>query len=271
MPELPEVEITLRGIAPHIVGRKVQRVEVRQPRLRWPVPPSLCKQLPGQRIEQISRRAKYLLIKAGSGTVIIHLGMSGSLRLLRADTRPAPHDHFDMIFDNDACLRLRDPRRFGCVLWTLADPREHHLLRTLGPEPLSHQFDGDYLHRLSRGRMSTVKAFIMNAKIVAGIGNIYACEALFRSRIHPSRQAGRISKARYQRLVACIKSTLGDALRAGGTTLRDFTHSDGTPGYFGHTLQVYGRAGEPCTECGQPIRRQIRNQRSSFLCPHCQR
>lgn len=270
MPELPEVETTLRGIAPYLVGRTVQAVTVRQRQLRWPVPAALLSELPGHRIEDVTRRAKYLLLKAEAGTVIIHLGMSGSLRLLSPDTPPTPHDHVDIVLGTSHCLRLRDPRRFGCVLWTRTNPERHRLLRALGPEPLSADFNAEYLFRQSRGRVCAIKAFIMNSRIVVGVGNIYACEALFRSGIHPGRGAGRIALGRYGRLASSIKSTLSEAIDAGGTTLQDFVGSDGKPGYFRPALLVYGQAGGPCPNCGLPIRKQVRNQRSSFYCPRCQ-
>ncbi len=271
MPELPEVEITRRGIEPHIAGRIIRHVDVRQPRLRWPVPATLPRKLSNAHIRGIDRRAKYLLIATSQGTVIVHLGMSGSLRVVPHTDRPGPYDHVDIVLDDGACLRLRDPRRFGCVLWAGHDPCAHPLLRNLGPEPLSAALTGDYLYRASRGRTAPVKAFVMDHRIVVGIGNIYANEALFASGILPGRRAGLISRARYQRLSEDIKHTLGDAIAAGGTTLRDFTDADGRPGYFRHRLRVYGQDGAPCPRCGQPIQRTVVAQRSSFFCRHCQR
>ena len=270
MPELPEVETTRRGIAPHIQGKRITAVIVRQPRLRWPVAGDLAKTLVGQRVTAVDRRAKYLLVHTPRGSLIMHLGMSGSLRVLPADSPVAKHDHLDLVFD-DQCLRLHDPRRFGAVLWCKDAIEQHPLLRHLGPEPLSHDFDGDWLYRLSRKRRVAVKNLIMDAGVVVGVGNIYANEALFLSGIHPQRPCNRISAARYNRLAANIKAVLQAAIRQGGSTLRDFLRVDGKPGYFAQRLQVYGRAGQPCSVCGQPIRQRRIGQRSSFYCSHCQR
>lgn len=271
MPELPEVETTRRGIVPHIVGKTVARLEVRNPRLRWPVPKQLGNKLKGQCIESVDRRGKYLLIGVKPGTLIVHLGMSGSLRVLDQPAAPAPHDHIDLLFTSGACLRFTDPRRFGAWLWT-DDPPEHHpLLARLGPEPLSEAFDPDYLYTQSRGRKVSVKPFIMNSQVVVGAGNIYANEALFRAGIHPGRAAGRISRERYAKLVDSIKAVLAAAIQQGGTTLRDFVGGEGKPGYFKQQLQVYDRAGLACSQCGAPIRETRIGQRSSFYCPHCQR
>lgn len=271
MPELPEVETTRAGIAPQITGRRVSKVIVRDRRLRWPVPPALARELPGQRVHEVTRRAKYLLLKADTGSVILHLGMSGSVRILTRGLAPLPHDHIDIRFGRAAILRFNDPRRFGCVLWTRRDPFSHPLLADLGPEPLSADFAGEKLYESSRGRKVAIKNFIMNAQVVVGVGNIYASEALYLAGIHPRRPAGRISLARYNELAAQVQRVLRAAIRAGGTTLRDFTDSDGLPGYFSQSLKVYGRTGLPCKRCGEAIRQEVIGQRSTFFCPHCQR
>lgn len=271
MPELPEVETTRRGIAPHVQGRCVHKVIVREWRLRWPVPDALIAGLNGACIEEVTRRAKYLLLRTARGTALLHLGMSGSLRVLPADTPPRKHDHLDLVLDNGRCLRLTDPRRFGAALWCTDDVHRHALLRDLGPEPLSEDFDADYLCERARGRKAPVKAFIMDAKVVVGVGNIYASESLFLAGIHPQRAAGHISRARMERLVQAIKQVLTEAIAAGGTTLRDFVGSDGRPGYFAQELRVYGRTDEPCPVCGTPIRQITTGQRSTYYCPHCQR
>ncbi|MDR9435502.1 MAG: bifunctional DNA-formamidopyrimidine glycosylase/DNA-(apurinic or apyrimidinic site) lyase [Thiohalophilus sp.] len=271
MPELPEVETTRRGIAPHLQGHQVREVIVRQRQLRWPIPRNLNALLRGQTIEQIDRRGKYLLLGMDTGTLILHLGMSGSLRILPATTPVQKHDHLDIVLDNGQCLRLRDPRRFGAVLWTRKDPARHKLLQSLGPEPLSDEFDGDYLWQRSRGRKLAIKSFVMDSKIVTGVGNIYANEALFIAGIHPQRAAGRISRERYQQLAVAIKQVLEAAIREGGTTLRDFTASDGKPGYFRLKLHVYERDQEPCHQCGKALRQIVIAQRSTYYCQHCQR
>lgn len=272
MPELPEVETTRRGIEPHLTDRRITAVTVRQPVLRYPVTPDLAGMLCGRRITAVRRRAKYLLLHAGSAdALIIHLGMSGSLRLVSVDTAAGKHDHFDLVLDNGHILRLNDPRRFGLVLWATAPVEAHPLLAGLGPEPLTEGFDGDYLYRRSRGRRGAVKTFVMDSAIVVGVGNIYASEALHMAGIHPSRPAGRISRARYQRLATAVQEVLSRAIEQGGTTLRNFTNGDGKPGYFRQHLHVYARAGEPCPECGEPIRARVIGQRSSFFCGRCQR
>lgn len=271
MPELPEVETTRRGIAPHITGQQVSKVIVRNPRLRWRVPATLAKQLPGHTISSVERRAKYLLLKTGTGTVIIHLGMSGSLRITDATAPPADYEHVEFVFANGKSLRLRDPRRFGAVLWTRTDALKHKLLQKTGPEPLGKDMDAGYLFDRSRTRRCSVKEFIMNSQVVAGVGNIYACEALFVAGIHPRRAAGNISLSRYQRLAKAIKQVLKAAIKQGGTSLRDFTASDGKPGYFKQQLKVYGREANSCDECGSMIKRITQGQRSSFYCPRCQR
>jgi len=270
MPELPEVETTCRGIEPFLLGHRVIRVVVRDARLRWPVPDTLNDQLSGQTIERLWRRSKYILAACAGGTLIIHLGMSGSLRVLKKAEPPGKHDHIDIETSAGAIIRYRDPRRFGCFLWTDCDPFDHPLLKSLGPEPLTPAFDGDYLYRMSRGRKAPVKSFIMDAKVVVGVGNIYASESLARSGIHPRRAAGRVGLARYRELASQIRYTLERSIRLGGTTLRDFVTPGGSPGYFEQTLVVYGREGEPCRTCGEAIRQEVIGQRSSFYCARCQ-
>lgn len=270
MPELPEVETTRRGIEPHCVGRAVIRVLVREPRLRWPVPDQLTVLLAGQVIETVERRAKYLLFRTQVGSLLVHLGMSGSLRLVDADAPPSRHDHIDVLLDDGVCLRYHDPRRFGCFLW-LAAGEIHPLLADLGPEPLSSDFDGRVLYRRSRGRKSPIKNFIMDGKVVVGVGNIYANEALFIAGIRPDRAAGRVSIVRYQRLAENIKQVLTSAINQGGTTLRDFVGGDGRPGYFAQQLLVYGRGGQPCKRCNATLREVRLGQRSSVYCVSCQR
>lgn len=271
MPELPEVETIRRGIAPHLLGQRIDRLEVRERRLRWPIPLGLEQALAGQQIDSVERRGKYLLIGLERGTLLLHLGMSGSLRLLPAGLPAEKHDHLDLVLNQGQMLRLRDPRRFGALLWTTEDPLGHPLLRALGPEPLGENFDGATLYRASRGRRSAIKALIMDSKVVVGVGNIYANEALFAARVHPAHPAGRIGHERCARLAAVIQQVLTEAVTQGGTTLRDFLREDGRPGYFAQRLQVYGRAGEPCPSCGAPIEQQRIGQRSSFYCPRCQR
>jgi formamidopyrimidine-DNA glycosylase len=271
MPELPEVETTLRGIAPHLTGRRISGLVVRESRLRWPVPDGLGAVVAGRPITDVRRRGKYLLIELEGGTLLLHLGMSGSLRVLPSDTPPGTHDHIDVQLDNRRCLRLRDPRRFGAFLWLTGPPEQHPLLRHLGPEPLGPSFDGDYLFALSRGRHTSVKAFLMDAQVVVGVGNIYANESLFLAGIHPGRPCNRISRARYRHLADCVKRVLEAAIAKGGTTLRDFVREDGTTGYFALSLAVYGRAGAACPRCGGTIRQRRIGQRSSFYCPRCQR
>lgn len=271
MPELPEVETTRRGIAPHVEGRQVTAVVVRNAQLRWPVPASIRRELPGQQIARVERRAKYLLLRSGIGTVIVHLGMSGSLRVVPATEQPRKHDHVDIVLDTGQCLRLHDPRRFGTVQWTRQPPDRHRLLRDLGPEPLSDQMNGGYLRQAAHGRRVAVKQFIMDAQVLVGVGNIYANEALFVAGIRPTRAAGRIALARYERLADAIREVIRTAIASGGTTLRDFLQSDGQPGYFKQQLRVYDRAGQPCVNCGRPVKRIVQGQRASFFCPHCQR
>lgn len=270
MPELPEVETTRRGIEPLLHGRDVTAVTVYEPRLRQPVSDDLPTALTGACLDGITRRAKYLLFDFRRGTLIIHLGMSGSLRVLAPAVPRQPHDHVEIRFGGEHCLRLRDPRRFGLMLWTDRDPMRHALLRDLGPEPFDAAFTGAYLRARSRGRSLAIKNFIMDAHTVVGVGNIYANEALFRAGIHPARAAGRIGLARYEGLTSHIRAVLEQAIEAGGTTLRDFVAEDGRPGYFSHDLQVYGRDGEPCLRCRQPLRVRVIGQRSSFFCTRCQ-
>jgi|TARA_R110002072_G_scaffold99563_12_gene218980 formamidopyrimidine-DNA glycosylase len=269
MPELPEVETTRRGVEPHCLNQVVRRVIVREARLRWPVPDQLVALLSGQVIEAVQRRAKYLLFRTAAGSLMVHLGMSGSLRLVDATEPPGRHDHIDILFDGGVCLRYHDPRRFGCFLW-LAPGDDHPLLRNLGPEPLSSDFDGQLLYRRSRGRKVAVKSFIMDGKVVVGVGNIYANEALFLAGIRPDRAAGRISSARYQHLAENVKLVLTNAIAQGGTTLRDFVGGDGKPGYFAQQLLVYGRGGQPCKTCGSVLQERRLGQRSSVYCVTCQ-
>jgi len=271
MPELPEVEITRKGVAPYVLGKIISDVVVRESRLRWPVPKQLKKNLMGQTIHKIDRRAKYLLFYTETGCMLIHLGMSGSLRILEKQTLAEKHDHIDFVFDSDRCLRFRDPRRFGSILWTKSDPNKHKLLRNLGPEPLSDDLNGDCLFKKSKGRVQAIKTFIMDSHIVVGVGNIYANEALFAAGINPRRKAGKVSKERYARLSKEIKIVLNKALKKGGTTLRDFVNGDGQPGYFQHELQIYDRAGQPCINCNSLIKMDRLGQRSTFFCTTCQK
>jgi formamidopyrimidine-DNA glycosylase len=271
MPELPEVETTRRGIEPHVSGHTVTDVVIRQNKLRWPIPRGLKQKLTGHTIQQVERRAKYLLLRLDHGTLILHLGMSGSLRLVRANSEPGKHDHFDLAFDNGKALRLTDPRRFGAILWTAMDPSKHELLRSLGPEPLSDKFNTDYLFERSRSRKSSIKQFIMDGKIVVGVGNIYASESLYLAGINPKTATGKISRERLNRLVTAIKQVLTEAIQQGGTTLRDFVGGDGKPGYFAQQLKVYGRAGEACPGCGGTVKQVVLGQRASFYCPCCQK
>lgn len=270
MPELPEVETTRRGVAPHLQDHCIEAVVVREPRLRWPVPPNLSELLTGHRVQQVARRGKYLLIGFGHGTLLMHLGMSGSLRLVPRDQPPGRHEHLDLVLDSGLALRLTDPRRFGAVLWQ-APETVHALLASLGPEPLSDAFDADWLQQACKGRRSAIKQVIMDSKVVVGVGNIYANEALFAAGIHPKRAAGRISPERLARLVAEIKAVLARAIEQGGTTLRDFVGGDGKPGYFSQELTVYGRAGEACVRCRETLREIRLGQRSTVFCPRCQR
>jgi len=270
VPELPEVETTCRGLAPHLIGRRVTGATLRRPDLRWPISPEIAAELPGQRIATVTRRAKYLLVEAETGSALLHLGMSGSLRVLPATTAPSVHDHVDIALDSGKVLRFNDPRRFGCLLWQ-PQGTIHPLLAGLGPEPLSEGFDGDHLWRLSRGRSASVKTFLMDQAIVVGVGNIYAAEALFRAGIAPRRAAGRVSRERYAALAEAVKQILAHAIARGGTTLRDFLAPDGAPGYFEQELLVYGRAGQACKVCRTPLRSGALGQRATVWCPRCQR
>lgn len=269
MPELPEVEVTRRGLAPQISGRKISGVVVREPRMRWPIPRGL-RRLAGRTVRAVRRRGKYLLVECDGGHLILHLGMSGSLRVLPRGTPPGKHDHFDLVL-GDRVVRLHDPRRFGAVLWTPASPEQHPLLAHLGVEPLSPAFDGERLHALTRGARVSIKQFLMDGRRVVGVGNIYASESLFRAGIRPQRRAGRLTRAECDALAREIKLTLREAIRAGGSSLRDFVRSDGTAGYFQQRYWVYDRGGLPCRRCGEPVRRVVQGQRATFYCPRCQR
>ncbi len=271
MPELPEVETTRRGVAKHVCGQNIKKVTVRNAKLRQPVPKSLANQLKGQMVKRIERRGKYLLFQIDSGTMIVHLGMSGSLRLVNHDVPLKKHDHVEWLLDNDLCLRYNDPRRFGLVLWTKDDPLGHSLLSHLGPEPLTNDFTEDYIFQLAKKRKTAVKAFIMDSKVVVGVGNIYAQEALFYAGIHPQRGANKISLKRYEVLVAEIKKILAKAIKQGGTTLRDFIQADGKPGYFSQSLAVYGRGGERCKICNSILKISVIAQRTTVYCSRCQR
>ncbi|HEX5419003.1 MAG TPA: bifunctional DNA-formamidopyrimidine glycosylase/DNA-(apurinic or apyrimidinic site) lyase [Gammaproteobacteria bacterium] len=269
MPELPEVETTRRGLEPLIVGRSIAHIEVREPRLRWPVGSELGSQLAGRRILALGRRGKYLLIETDGGTLLVHLGMSGGLRYQSEPTPPGKHDHVDLLFTDGTLLRLHDPRRFGSLHF--ADcPEEHALLKHIGPEPLGDQLTADYLWSTCRGRRVAIKPHLMTARIVAGVGNIYANEALYRAGIRPARAAGRVARNRFPALVEAVRDVLREAIEQGGTTLRDFADGTGKPGYFQLALKVYGRAGEPCPSCGEPIRLKVIGQRASYYCPRCQ-
>ena len=271
MPELPEVETTRRGLQPHVVGQCVRVVAVRDFRLRWPVPATLESELPGQTVSGIDRRAKYLLFGFSRGRLLVHLGMSGSLRFHPGDAPVAGrHDHLDLVFAGGGRLRYTDPRRFGCVLW-LPEEESHPLLEGLGPEPLGPGFTTAYLQACCNGRKASIKSLVMNARIVVGVGNIYANEALFMAGIAPDRAAGTLGRVRLQRLVVAIREVLAAAIAAGGTTLRDFVGGDGRPGYFEQTLSVYGRAGEPCVRCGSPVRLSRQGNRATYHCGRCQR
>ncbi len=271
MPELPEVETTRRGIAPCLERRRIASFVVRERRLRWPIPAGMERNLAGCVVERVQRRGKYLLLRTTRGTALVHLGMSGSLQVLPAAAAPGKHDHYDIVLESGECVRFTDPRRFGSLLWTVADPAGHPLLAALGPEPLEAEFDGDYLWRRARGRRIAIKLFIMNAAIVVGVGNIYASEALFRAGVNPRRAAGRVSRAAMTRLAAGIRAVLAEAVQLGGTTLRDFRHGSGELGCFEPELRVYDRAGLPCPTCATPIRHIVQGQRSTYFCPACQR
>ena len=271
MPELPEVETTRRGLEPLLLGQRIRTVVVRDRRLRRPVPRRLAQLVAGATIRGLARRGKYLLIDCGTGTLIVHLGMSGRLWVVRDGAAPAPHDHFDLVLDNGTVVRLRDPRRFGLVLWRAGDALEHPLLAEIGPEPLSAAFDGAALHAATRNRSAAIKHVLMDGHVVAGLGNIYANEALFRAGISPRTAARRLSRERCGVLAAKVRETLELAIGAGGSSLRDYVASDGMAGNYQSQFLVYDRAGEPCTRCGTKIRGIRQGQRSTFYCPGCQR
>ncbi len=272
MPELPEVETSRRGIEPHILNKKIKKVIIREHKLRWPIPKSLPEKIANKKLVEISRRGKYLLLSFDhTSTVIIHLGMSGSLRICSPSTAAGKHDHIDFIFKNGKVLRLNDPRKFGCVLWTKHDINKHRLISKLGAEPLTETFNTEYLYQLSRKRRCSIKAFIMNSHIVVGVGNIYASESLFIAGINPLRKAGSLSRLRCERLVIAIKKILVAAIEQGGTTLRDFVHEDGQPGYFSQQLNVYGRKDDACIQCKKPVKQIEQQNRSTFYCTTCQK
>jgi formamidopyrimidine-DNA glycosylase len=270
MPELPEVETTLRGILPHIDQQTITAVTIRNRSLRWPIPKNFEKTIIGQSILRLYRRAKYIIIQCDEGSILLHLGMSGRLRILSTDTPAQKHDHVDIHFSNGQILRFTDPRRFGALLWTDDAADEHRLLAHLGPEPLTADFNSDYLVKKAKSHQLAVKSFIMDGKIVVGVGNIYASEALFMAGIHPEQPANTISKLHYQKLAEAIKVILKSAIKKGGTTLKDFTKSDGSPGYFSIELQVYGKAGKPCPHCHTILQLIRIGQRSTVFCNACQ-
>lgn len=271
MPELPEVETTRRGIDPHIKNKRVKKIIIRQKKLRWEISSNLSRELTGNTITNVCRRGKYLLLESIKGTMLIHLGMSGSLRIINMMEPVGRHDHVDLVLGNGKALRYTDPRRFGCILWQKKEDGTHPLLLELGPEPLGEEFHHLYLYKKSRGRTTLIKSFIMNSKTVVGVGNIYANEALFLAGINPKRAAGKISCGRYKILVSRIRKVLKKAIKAGGTTLRDFTDTNGNPGYFKQSLNVYGRAGQECRICQRPLREVRILQRSSVYCTNCQK
>ena len=271
MPELPEVETTRRGIEPHAVGRKIVALQLYERRLRWRVPDELPDLVAGQRILHAKRRAKYLLIELESGTLMLHLGMSGSLRVLPTDTPRLTHDHFDLVLDSGYTLRFNDPRRFGSLHYVAGDPSEHPLLAKLAPEPLEPAFNTDYLWRITRRRRVAIKQLLMNSRLVVGVGNIYANEALFRAKVRPRRQARTLTRVETGRIVRAVKSVLAMAIRVGGTTLRDYVGADGEPGYFKQKLYVYERNAQPCRACRTPVRQLTQGQRSTYYCPTCQK
>lgn len=271
MPELPEVETTRRGIEPFVADARIERVVVRERCLRWPIPPAVERNLAGARMLGVRRRAKYLLLESERGSAIAHLGMSGSFCVVPAEAQPGIHDHYDLVLDGGKALRFTDPRKFGCLLWGGREPLRHKLLAGLGPEPFSAEFCGAWLKNRARGRRVAVKSFLMMPAVVAGMGNIYASEALFRAGIHPRRAAGRIASRRYELLAREIRGILGEAIEAGGTTLRDFADAGGRPGYFAQQLDVYDREGLNCPRCACEIRRTVIGQRASYYCVNCQR
>lgn len=270
MPELPEVETTLRGVSPYVIGNRVREVIVRDKRLRWPVPNTIH-ELEGCRIVSGIRRAKYMLFGTSKGTLMIHLGMSGNLRVLSPETSFKKHDHLAITLDSGKQLRLHDPRRFGAALWIEGDPMQHALLKDLGPEPLGGEFTAAHLQTASKRKIAAIKQVIMDAHVVVGVGNIYASEALFMSGIDPRKAAGKVTRPRLEKLVKAIREVLTASIEMGGTTLRDFVNESGEPGYFAQTLRVYGREGEPCRVCGAKVKRIVQGQRSTFFCLKCQR
>ncbi|MDG1733699.1 MAG: bifunctional DNA-formamidopyrimidine glycosylase/DNA-(apurinic or apyrimidinic site) lyase [Thalassotalea sp.] len=270
MPELPEVEVCRLGITPHVLNKTVANVIVRNSRMRWPITPTID-EICGEKIIAIERRAKYLLLKTSKGTLVLHLGMSGTIRVIDKNCEVAKHDHFDLVLTSGVALRLNDPRRFGAVLWVTDDISEHPLLLKLGPEPLLEDFKDGYLFTKSRKKTVPIKTFLMNNHIVVGVGNIYANEALFQAGILPTALAGKVSKKRYDALTAIIKDVLAKAITQGGTTLKDFTQADGRPGYFAQSLQVYGRGGEKCMQCDTVLEEIKQAGRASFFCPNCQK
>jgi len=270
MPELPEVETSCRGISPHCLNHTIISIDVRQPKLRWPVEPELSVKLEQQEITAVKRRGKYIIIETSKGSLMIHLGMSGSLRVVEPSYPLSKHDHIDICLSNDKIIRYNDPRRFGCFVLN-TEGEQHKLLAKLGVEPLSELFDTHYLYEICSKRKTPIKAIIMNSRIVVGVGNIYAQEALFKARIYPNRSANNISKKRIELLVEAIKITLAKAIKAGGTSLKDFTAADGKPGYFQQTLEVYGRAGDNCNICQKQLKQSVINQRTTVYCSNCQK
>jgi len=271
VPELPEVETTRRGIEPHVAGRRIERLAVHDRRLRWPVDLAMVAAVAGTAIRRAGRRAKYLLLETDAGTLILHLGMSGSLRVMPSTTPRISHDHVDIELDSGQTLRFNDPRRFGSLLFTAGDPAQHPLLKSLAPEPLEDGFDGDYLWKITRRRSVAIKQLIMNSRLVVGVGNIYAIEALFRARVRPRRPARTLSRAECAKLARAIKATLAMALKVGGTTLRDYVGVDGNPGYFRQKLYVYERAGKACRVCGKSVKQITQGARSTYWCANCQK
>jgi len=269
MPELPEVEVCRLGILPHVKNRMVSKVIIRNACLRWPIPDDINKVV-GQKVINVERRSKYLLLQFPTGTLLIHLGMSGTIRIINSAIEATKHDHFDLIFNTEKVLRLNDPRRFGAVLWFENHIDEQGLLSKLGPEPLSDDFSPDYLSSKAKNRKVAIKNFLMNNHVVVGVGNIYANEALFQAGIHPSTPAGKVSTQQYVQLTQIIKAVLSKAIKQGGTTLKDFTQVDGKPGYFAQALMVYGRAGKACFNCSTPLVEIRQAGRSSVFCPQCQ-
>jgi formamidopyrimidine-DNA glycosylase len=270
VPELPEVETSCRGISPHCLNHKMISIDVRQPKLRWPVDPELGTKLKQQEIKLVRRRGKYIIIETDEGDLMIHLGMSGSLRVVEPSFPLSKHDHIDICLSNGKIIRYNDPRRFGYFVLN-TEGEQHKLLVKLGVEPLTDSFDTDYLYTICAKRKSSIKTLIMNSHVVVGVGNIYAQEALFEARINPNRRADRIAKQRIERLVTAIKEILAKAIKAGGTSLKDFTSADGKPGYFQQTLEVYGRAGENCNICKKALKQSVIGQRTTVYCANCQK